>query len=62
MGAFINGFDNQELDKSALWPKAFELIEDGEKNVLKFRENGGHTCLYKSDEVFSAWLKSTRWR
>jgi len=61
MGAFINGFDNQELDQPALWPKAFELNEDGEKNVLEFRENSVMPIFTKRRD-FLAWLKSTGWK
>jgi FMN phosphatase YigB (HAD superfamily) len=70
----INSFDYREIDKSVLWVKAFELlgngigyrqsllIEDGERNVSKFRENGGHAYLYENDERFSTWLKLIGWR
>jgi hypothetical protein len=72
--AIINSFDYQELDKSILWSKAFELIgdgvgygqslliEDGEKNVMKFRGNGGYAYQYRGDAAFLAWLKSTGWK
>jgi hypothetical protein len=53
MGAFINGFDNQELDQPALWPKAFELNEDGEKNVLKFKENSVMPIFTRAARFFS---------
>jgi hypothetical protein len=70
----INSFDYQEIDKTVLWAKAFEilgneigytqslLIEDGEKNVRKFRENGGYAYQYKNDEQFLEWLTSTQWQ
>lgn len=70
----INSFDYHEIDKSVLWAKAFELlgngigysqsllIEDGEKNVAKFRRNGGYAYQYKNDECFLTWLKSTGWQ
>lgn len=66
----INSFDYHEIDKFILWDKAFErlgngigyrqslLIEDGEKNVLKFRAKGGTAYRYENDERFLAWLKS----
>jgi len=70
----INSFDYQEIDKSVLWAKAFErlgngigysqslLIEDGEKNVMKFRANGGYAHHYTNDERFLTWLKEAGWR
>lgn len=70
----INSFDYREIDKSVLWAKAFELlgdgigycqsllIEDGEKNVMKFRAHGGSAYQYGNDEQFVAWLKSIGWR
>lgn len=70
----LNSFDYQEIDKSVLWAKAFEclgngigysqslLIEDGEKNVSKFRENGGYAYQYENDERFLRWLKSIGWQ
>jgi len=70
----INSFDYHEIDKSVLWAKAFELlgngigysqsllIEDGEKNVTKFRRNGGYAYQYTNDECFLTWLKSTGWQ
>jgi FMN phosphatase YigB (HAD superfamily) len=70
----INSFDYREIDKSVLWPQAFELlgngmgygqsllIEDGEKNVAKFRGHGGRAYRYGNDEDFLAWLKSAGWR
>jgi FMN phosphatase YigB (HAD superfamily) len=69
----INSFDHCEIDKALLWPKAFELvgngigyrqsllIEDGEKNVAKFREKGGYAYQYSNDEQFLRWLKSNGW-
>ncbi|PKO16101.1 MAG: hypothetical protein CVU39_08715 [Chloroflexi bacterium HGW-Chloroflexi-10] len=69
----INSFDHREIDKALLWPKAFELmgdgigyrqcllIEDGEKNVAKFRWNGGYAYQYSDDEQFLIWLKSSGW-
>ena len=69
----INSFDYREIDKSVLWAEAFEclgngigysqslLIEDGEKNVRKFREHGGYAYQYTNDERFLMWLKSTGW-
>jgi FMN phosphatase YigB (HAD superfamily) len=70
----INSFDYQEIDKTLLWAKAFEmlgrgigysqslLIEDGAKNVRKFRENGGYAYQYENDERFSKWLESVPWQ
>jgi FMN phosphatase YigB (HAD superfamily) len=70
----INSFDYQEIDKSILWAKAFELlgkgisyrqsllIEDGENNVKKFRRNGGYAYQYVNDKHFLAWLKSIQWQ
>lgn len=70
----INSFDYQEIDKTLLWPKAFEflgneigysqslLIEDGAKNVRKFRENGGYAYQYENDERFLRWLEYIRWQ
>lgn len=69
----INSFDHQEINKSILWPKAFEalgpgidyrhslLIEDGEKNVAKFRAHGGHAYHYEDDARFLSWLDSIGW-
>jgi FMN phosphatase YigB (HAD superfamily) len=70
----INSYDYQEIDKSVLWVRAFELlgneigyrqsllIEDGEKNVAKFRANGGYAYRYENDERFLAWLELSGWR
>jgi hypothetical protein len=70
----INSFDFREIDKTVLWGKAFEflgngigynqslLIEDGEKNVRKFRENGGYAYQYKNDEQFLKWLEYVKWQ
>jgi FMN phosphatase YigB (HAD superfamily) len=70
----INSFDYQEIDKTVLWAKAFEilghgigysqslLIEDGAKNVRKFRENGGYAYQYENDERFLRWLESVQWQ
>lgn len=69
----INSFDYQEIDKTVLWAKAFEalghgigyshslLVEDGPKNVRRFRENGGYAYQYENDEKFLKWLGSGRW-
>lgn len=69
----INSFDYQEIDKTVLWAKAFQdlgngigygqslLIEDGVKNVRKFRENGGYAYQYENDDRFLKWLESIRW-
>ncbi len=70
----INSFDYREIDKTVLWAKAFDLlgngigysqsllIEDGERNVRKFREHGGYAYQYGNDEDFLRWLKSTGWQ
>jgi len=70
----INSFDHQEIDKSVLWAKAFELlgngigyrrsllIKDGEKNVAKFRTNGGYAYRYVNDERFLRWLELSGWQ
>ncbi len=70
----INSFDYQEIDKSILWPCAFELlgggigyrqsllIEDGARNVAKFRAHGGYAYQYADDESFRAWLESVKWQ
>lgn len=70
----INSFDYQEIDKTVLWAKAFEildhgigygqslLIEDGQKNVRKFRENGGYAYQYENDAQFMQWLESVQWQ
>jgi hypothetical protein len=69
----INSFDYQEIDKSILWAKAFEvlghgigycqslLIEDGFNNVRKFRANGGYAYQYEDDKQFLKWLESVKW-
>jgi|SRR5665648_787273 len=69
----INSFDFKEIDKTILWSKAFEflgngigysqslLIEDGEKNVKKFRENGGYAYQYENDEQFLKWVEYVKW-
>jgi len=69
----INSFDYREIDKSVLWAKAFErlgdgigygrslLIEDGEKNVMKFRKHGGYAYQYTNDKQFLTWLQSIGW-
>jgi len=66
----INSFDYREIDKYILWERAFEqlgaglgypqslLIEDGEKNVSKFRAKGGMAYRYENDERFLDWLMS----
>ena len=70
----INSFDYQEIDKTVLWAKAFEglgqgigysqslLIEDGQKNVRKFREHDGHAYQYENDEQFLKWLEFVQWQ
>ena len=70
----INSFDYREIDKSILWTHAFELlgggigygqsllIEDGERNVAKFRAHGGYAYQYGNDECFRAWLESVGWQ
>jgi FMN phosphatase YigB (HAD superfamily) len=69
----INSFDYREIDKTVLWAKAFELlgnkagyaksllIEDGAKNVRKFREHGGHAYQYENDSRFLSWLEYINW-
>ena len=69
----INSFDYKELDKSVLWAIAFEflgggigyhqslLIEDGQKNVERFRESGGYACRYENDEQLTRWLNLKGW-
>ena len=69
----LNSFDYRAIDKNVLWAKAFELlgngigyrhsllIEDGERNVKKFRERGGCAYQYENDERFLAWLNATGW-
>lgn len=66
----VNSFDYREIDKTVLWPKAFELlgggigyehsllIEDSQRNVMKFRERGGQACHYRNDELFLAWQQA----
>jgi hypothetical protein len=70
----LNSFDYRAIDKSVLWAKAFGLlgngigyqqsllIEDGERNVRKFRERGGYAYQYENDERFLAWLNATGWQ
>jgi hypothetical protein len=69
----INSFDYHEIDKTALWPKAFVhfgpgfgykqslLIEDGERNVGRFRAKGGYAYQYENDSLFLKWLQSVEW-
>lgn len=70
----INSSDYQELDKTFLWAKAFEilgpgigygqslLIEDSTKNVKKFRAHGGYAYQYENDDQFLRWLESVKWQ
>lgn len=70
----LNSFDHREIDKAVLWPKAFAhfgdqfgytqslLIEDGEKNVRKFREKGGYAYQYENDPLFLKWLRLAGWQ
>ncbi len=69
----VNSFDYREIDKTVLWPRAFEqlgggmgykhslLIEDSERNVAKFRRNGGQAYRYEDDARFTAWLRAAGW-
>jgi len=67
----VNSADEGEMDKSRLWPVAFEalgggisypgsfLIEDGTHSPAKFTAAGGKAYQYTDDASFTAWL-STR--
>lgn len=69
----INSFDYQELNKEILWPIAFKklgegigysnslLIEDGIKNIEKFRERGGIAVQYDNNDLFNQWLDFMGW-
>lgn len=71
--AIVNSADEHELDKEALWPIAFErldegidygnslLIEDGETEPEKFRQLGGTAHEYKDEKSFSKWVKTIDW-
>ncbi len=63
----VNSADEGELDKSRLWPVAFEamgsgigyadgfLIEDGADSPAKFTAAGGMAYQYTDDARFMAW-------
>ncbi len=69
----VNSSDIGEIDKEILWPIAFErldsgigygnslLIEDGETEPAKFRQQGGYAFQYKDEKSFSKWVKSFDW-
>ncbi len=69
----VNSADFHEIDKTVLWPIAFErlddgigysnslLIEDGETEPAKFRQLGGHAYQYTNDKTLSRWAKSIDW-
>ncbi len=66
----VNSADVGTCDKTILWPMAFHtlgegiayhnalLIEDGETNPAKFREQGGVAYQYHGEQAFRDWLYS----
>lgn len=65
----VNSADRRELDKRALWHRAFEamgsqigfhnslLIDDSMKCVKWFRELGGDAYCYRGDRELEQWLR-----
>jgi FMN phosphatase YigB (HAD superfamily) len=65
----VNSADHRELDKSRLWPIAFEslatgmtytnslLIDDNIHAVRQFTSAGGNAYQYTDDASFLAWLQ-----
>ncbi len=68
--AIVNSSDHGTMDKTQLWPIAFQrlgpgygyhnslLIEDNERMVGSFRSLGGAAHQYQNDESFLAWLNT----
>lgn len=69
----INSCDYGELDKTILWPLAFQalgpeinyhnslLIEDSPNNVARFVAKGGFAFRYTDDAALKRWLTVNKW-